>query len=162
MEDLMLQMAETAHAIQRTEANFKKISKATLSLATAKSRLVLLDQRWNRCEELHWKLTAAVAPAAHEKVDYFKNNDFLLLEEKYLQAHDYVVNQIDMLTPRQANPDVSNQSGSTRVNHPSVKLPEISILDFSGDFCEWENFRDLFDTLIIQIVRCQMYRGSII
>lgn len=150
MEGLMVRLYETIKVIQRTEANFKKMSKTHLNANTAKSRLDLLEQRWADCEDLHLQLKAVVPPEEREKTEYFSKNQFLTIEESYLNAHDFLINQIQSLSPVRPAFENLDQSVNIRANPIPVKLPEIKLPEFSGDFTEWENFRDLFDTLIIQ------------
>ena len=88
--------------------------------------------------------------AEREKIDYFTKNKFLTVEDAYLNAHDFLINQLDLLTPQASVSDCMNQSQLIRHDLSPVKLPQIVLPVFSGEFKAWENFRDLFDALIIQ------------
>ena len=85
-----------------------------------------------------------------EKVDYFTKNKFLTVEDAYLNAHDFLINQLDLLAPQASVSDCINQSQLIRHGLSPVKLPQIVLSVFSGEFKAWENFRDLFDALIVQ------------
>lgn len=85
-----------------------------------------------------------------EEIEDFESvelsNDCELLETKYCSTLVRLRHKMDRLTcvadkeqPLQHN-----------LNIPSVKLPDISVATFSGNFIEWRTFFELFDTLIIQ------------
>ena len=123
MEALLSELTEVCQSILRTETNFKKFGKSNISLAIVKSRIELLDQRWQKCENLHLQIKAATTAAEREKVDYFTKNKFLTVEDAYLNAHDFLINQLDLLAPQASVSDCINQSQLIRHDLSPVKLP---------------------------------------
>lgn len=145
-----MQLCEVNLSIQRTEANFKRIGLELRTVATARARLELLERRWKTCEEIHLQLMLSTTSKIREETEYFTKNHFLRIEESYLNAHDFLVNQIQELSLDQNDCTNANQSFLQANAIFPVKLPQINLPQFSGNTIEWENFKDLFETLIIQ------------
>ena len=68
-----------------------------------------------------------------------------------------------------SQPDLNSSSREINLHHKvnSPKLPKINIPSFSGNYADWENFRDLFEALIVRndslssIVRFQYLNASL-
>ena len=72
--------------------------------------------------------------AERGNVDYFTKNKFLSVEDAYLNAHDFLINQLDLLAPQASLSDCINQSQLIRHVLSPVKLPQIVLPVFSGEF----------------------------
>ena len=71
MEVLLSELTEVCQSILRTETNFKKLGKSNISLAIVKSRIEFLDQRWQKCENLHLQIKAATTAAEYESISTY-------------------------------------------------------------------------------------------
>ncbi|XP_043481754.1 uncharacterized protein LOC122510878 [Leptopilina heterotoma] len=136
--------------ISRTESNFKKIGKLNINESVIKGRIELLNQRWIVAQAIDLKIQIAAAKEDKQKYDYFKQAQFLRVEETYLSALDFLNLQLhNIITPviKPGNFKPVENKGNESVN---VKLPQISLPEFSGSYGDWESFRDLFSALIIK------------
>lgn len=153
MEELLAQQKVTAHAIDRALDNFKKIGKVNLTLGIVRHRLQKLKEDYAKYELQHAKILAAATHEFSTTHKYFTEDKFSACEAAYLTASDVMAEWLSKLEPQPAfSPESSpvsrhlHQSFATR---STFQLPRITLPKFSGEFCEWEVFRDQFKALII-------------
>lgn len=85
---------------------------------------------------------------AQDVIDEFFQEDMedrVVVEDKFYDALALIQNCIRMLT-------LSNQTGVQNVFHKKftgVKLPDITISNFTGNQADWHSFYELFTALII-------------
>lgn len=71
------------------------------------------------------------------------------MERVYEPAHDEIVTILSSFIPSFENRNpTSNLSANPDTYEPSAKLPKLDLPKFSGLHEEWENFCDLFTTLV--------------
>lgn len=154
MDDLLIEYRTADAAIQRTVTNFKKIGKANVTRAVAQNRLTILKETWMRCVKINTQLEKKATPEQHETHEYFVEQSFLVTEDAYLAASDFITNELQRVSAPAGAPAAVNL-GDTSVlpvqnEHSAViQLPRIDLPKFSGDYLEWDNFRDLFESLIV-------------
>lgn len=95
-------------------------------------RIELLNKRWTFAQALDLKIQVSA-----------KNE-----EEAYLSALDFLNTQLHKISSSSVKSGDYKQSVYNK--SVCVKLSQISLPEFSGDYGKWENFRDLFNALIIK------------
>jgi len=140
------------HTIARALENFKKLGKNNYTPAKIQSRLTYLKETWNQCREMHALLLREYPAGKREKIDYFKTDQMEIYEDLYQATTDYMVDCLEELKPNVSlNQSVNNTSLNSDTSSLSLRhLPPIQLPPFSGNYEEWETFRDRFDALIIQ------------
>lgn len=127
--------------------NFKKLPKPNVTLSRAKGRLSDLKENWNRVQQLHNGLCLLATTEERRTLPYFLNDDFYGAEEVYHEAADHLHETMS----RFCNPEPSTSTDSSFRDAPSgisLQLPRISLPKFAGDYLEWENFRNTFESLV--------------
>ena len=106
-----------------------------------------LDEAHSRLLCCHPLLKSALILEQRADLDYFKNKIYDQVLENIDQIDFYFQTQIERLVL--ANP-VVNQGDTTIVRtHDHIKLPDIQLPVFVGDFTKWVEFSELFQALII-------------
>lgn len=118
-------------------------------------RLANLEEYWKRCRKNHVILLTGSPPAAGpDEQDYVKVREpevydvdsFAVVKERYEEAIGYLLSNLP-----DDSPAGKNQGNEDKLDiNRRPKLPTISILVFSGTYCEWLSFGDLFSSLIIE------------
>ena len=143
------ELSNLHQAILRTESNFKKIPIAKRNVTTTKVRLELLKEKWSKCQDLDTKIHNLAKSEEKLTLDYFVKNQFLTIEDAFLNAYDFINDHINNYV---SQPDLNSSSREISLQHKvnNPKLPKINIASFSGNYADWENFRDLFEALIVR------------
>ncbi|XP_071577595.1 uncharacterized protein [Temnothorax nylanderi] len=151
MEELMAQQKVTIHAIERALDNFKKIGKANYTIGVVRNRLQQVNDHFARFEQLHGQIMAAASNEFIMTDRYFTEDRFDKCEAAFLTASDYMAEWMSRLE----SPPPSQESSTVSPHHPNASprsafhLPRINLPKFTGEFREWEAFRDQFTALII-------------
>lgn len=150
---LIVEQEQTIGLIKRTVDNFKKIGQKNFTIAVARSRLANLNNTWTRCQKLNCELEAAAEDLDRTTLPYFLEMGFMSAEDAFWGASDYLTTIIDKLTvpiaSSSAASDAShNSSMIENLHNNNISLPRISIPKFSGDYTDWTNFRDVFESLV--------------
>jgi len=82
-------VSERCDAIKRVIINYKKLSKANVTLTKARSRLADLQKYWEKVQSLHARINRATAED-RKKLPYFLQDEFLAAEDAYNEAADYL------------------------------------------------------------------------
>lgn len=150
MEALLIEIENTYQAICRTETNFKKLGKANINETIVMGRLKLLNERWTKAQKLDLRMHTTATAEEKAKNDYFKLTQFIKLEDAYLSALDFLNGKLHDLTSISHQAVVNTTDSLIHGETMRVKLPQVSLPEFSGKYNDWENFRHLFKALIIQ------------
>lgn len=145
----LLEAQDTAFTlIQRILVNFNKLPKARKTAVAVRTRIESLKAHWDTCQQQHVRLCALVDEATRQQSEYFVKDKFLLISDTVEQIMDTLSEGLERLQPStvQANLDMSNSSHESRIT--PVHLPRIDIPKFSGELTKWENFRDVFESLV--------------
>ena len=139
------------YTVSRALENFKKIGKNNYTPATIRSRMTVLNNAWAQCLQTHAAILQAYQAAKREKIEYFQADQMGLYEDLYNAALDYMVNHLEELEPN-VSPNYSLNSTTVHSEFSALSqhLPAIQLPSFSGNFEEWESFRDRFTALIIK------------
>lgn len=88
MKFSLSELTKVCQSILRTETYSKILSKYNITLAMVKSRIELLDQKWEKYEHLRLQIKASKTSAKPWRIDYFIKNKFFQIEDAYMNAHD--------------------------------------------------------------------------
>ena len=140
------------YSISRALENFKKIGKINYTAAKIRSRVTSLKETWAQCIQCHAVLLQSIPEDKRDAVAYFNERMFDKHEDIYLTTLDYMADCLEEIDPPgdpiQSSSRISNLGESTS-QFSLQHLPPIKIPPFSGNYEEWESFRDRFTSLII-------------
>ena len=140
-KSLILEQNSISQRIISSYAHF--LEDGNESIYNASTRLENLNDMWFHFEENHYKILNI---ANSDKSNYIKNNTFALVEQNYLKNKCQFNEFIATHNPQNDN---SHRPSRFTVDHNLEKLERIPIPKFDGSFTEWENFRDMFKSLVI-------------
>ncbi|CAF4927814.1 unnamed protein product [Pieris macdunnoughi] len=128
--------------LKRAYQNFRKSPKDRLAkVSYIKTKLELLESDWKTVTNNHNRILENFDSTIEE--EYL--NVYEELEDTYL---NYKLSLLDVLPNSDNvmdNPCMNNQSCKGESN---LRLPKISIPVFSGNYSDWQTFKDLFESLI--------------
>lgn len=139
---------------EKFERNFKKCAQASRTKGYLEGRLKGIEELWKSVCEADSSINA-LKTDDDESIDYFKEDVFGHLEERYFQLLGQINEYLNAFNPRpqvnqNVNPnDIHQQGHDQRQNKQSkVKLPKISLPSFSGSYHTWLSFKNRFTNLI--------------
>jgi predicted ribosome quality control (RQC) complex YloA/Tae2 family protein len=99
LHDFLENQAITIDAIKRVIINYKKLSKANVTLRKTRSRLADLQKYWEKVQRLHARINRA-ATAEEAALEDFLQDEFLAAEDNYNEVADYLQEAISsFVTP---------------------------------------------------------------
>lgn len=107
------------------------------------ARLALVENTWNLIVPLHLEVEELTGDAEIE----FQRIEFEDIEQIYLTGKSRLTSMIKSLQ----EDDTSDEEETPRqevITRMEVKLPNIQIPKFNGDYTHWSSFRDMFTTTI--------------
>ncbi|KAL0894620.1 hypothetical protein ABMA27_013182 [Loxostege sticticalis] len=144
MDSLSNVQEATRAAIIRAIANYEKTPKERLSVSYIETRLEMLEQHWQLFFKTHFEIISTIDQSELHGSDYYNNDVYEEVEELYV---DHKSDLKERLTVLIKDSDASSSSES-RVESSSFRLPEIKVPIFSGNYVEWQPFKELFLGLI--------------
>ena len=147
MEELYKTHLALSTRIANSFKNFKSKGQSKMTRGNAKARLEGLESVFQLLTENHAEILALPkVPADHE---YFTQSLFSVAEENY---YDRKGDFNDYLEPSGQSFD-GDQSAVlpnevSRIASFNKSLPKIDIPKYSGKYSDWENFRDIFLSII--------------
>lgn len=124
----------------------EKFNVETASLAKVNSRLVELKKLWEGFQSEHQKF-AQVCTSSLLKHSYMKSSTFEKTYENCNQAWEYLQ---DLHHQVDRSYEASRQPPPTTARASSISLPKVNLPTFDGNYMNWQTYRDLFSSLIIQ------------
>ena len=146
----MAEQEDLIVSIERTVENFKKLGQNNFTTAATRNRQFILERQWLRCQQIHAELKATVKLADRPAVPYFAVNQYEDAVEAYFQASDYLSEILEKLMKPVAAVTASSTLDLSQTCSNAIPLPRIDLLKFSGQYTEWANFRDIFESLVIK------------
>jgi len=95
LHKLILEEANATIDIKKILINYKKLSKANISLAKTKSHLAELQALWKEVRYRHNDITFVATAEDRKKLSYFTQEDYYAAEDAYYKAADYLHNAMD-------------------------------------------------------------------
>ncbi|KAH0945581.1 hypothetical protein HN011_004124 [Eciton burchellii] len=90
LDDLLEKQATVIDTLKRVLINYKKLPKVNVTLIKTRSRLVDLQKYWEKVQDLHAKIRRASKAEDRKKLPYFLQDEFLVAEDVYNEAADYL------------------------------------------------------------------------
>ena len=140
-KNLILEQNSISQRISSSYNNF--LQDGNERIYNASTRLENLNDMWYHFEENHYKILNI---ANSDKSNYIKNNTFGSVEQNYLKNKCQFNEFIATHNPQNDN---SHRSSRFATENNLEKLERIPIPKFNGSFTEWENFRDMFKSLVV-------------
>lgn len=152
MEELLNQQNVVMRFVERSLDNLKKVGKSNFTLSKIRNRLQQMQDSFSQCQNLHGRIMAVATKEARETHSYFTQDRFSVCEETFLASSDYMAEwQTKLESKATTHPQsaISSQPDQPTTTRSTFQLPRINLPKFSGEFSEWEAFRDQFTSLII-------------
>ncbi|XP_045534559.1 uncharacterized protein LOC123721125 [Papilio machaon] len=105
----------------------------------------ILQEYWVAFTNNHNSLIRIVTKEQRKSLEYFKNEVFVDCEETYIQGKAAMK---DFLQPAHPQSSSIPAIGSPPSMKQQVKLPNIEVPTFAGNYEDWPTFQDLFISLI--------------
>ena len=156
MSSIILEQISLINRINNACNVFDK-EKENMDVSSCKVRKTALESIWVKFESNHYSLFNHVDyPDLVKTQPYFKDNIFDSIEQTYLTLLGQVQSFIDSHPPPPAHVVLDStieNSGSLHLRQPftedTERLPRINLPEFNGDYKNWESFRDIFTTSVI-------------
>ncbi|XP_017891297.1 uncharacterized protein LOC108631691, partial [Ceratina calcarata] len=136
-------------SITRVLDNVKKLGKNNYTPAMLKNRMAILQDYWKDCQRLNAKIETTATKEERNSHEYFVNQMFLRAEDSYINTSDYLASWIDKFTKSLPTNNGSAEASVSEQPHFAIQLPRIVLPKFSGDYTDWENFKDIFESLVV-------------
>lgn len=147
VDQVLSVLEDTASLLKKIQTNLKKCPKERLSKpGYLQTRIHTIEEYWNTFKKAHQDLLKCTTREQRGLISYFVNDEFFLQEDLYLcmigDLKDLLASQTNNIADRSVCSNISCE-GSTRVKLPNIKLPI-----FTGNYEEWPTYKDLFKSLI--------------
>ncbi|XP_012216467.1 uncharacterized protein [Linepithema humile] len=150
VRNLLIEQSATIDLLKRVLMNFKKLSKANLTLPKTQRRLSQLEVLWDSCRRLHVKLLQIATAEEQRTLSYFQGDEFLAAEEIYQDIADTLQETISRYTSTQiVSRNRSTDSSINDLNNNCFQLPRIALPRFGGKLTDWESFKNTFESLVV-------------
>ncbi|XP_046396977.1 uncharacterized protein LOC124163913 [Ischnura elegans] len=134
--------------INNSFINFKKEGATKMNRGSCKVRMECIDNYWQKINDAHEQLLESEYLDLQN--DYFCSHFLDNAEEVYLQRkgefEEFLINLVSASSKSERNGE--NKTSHSEGDH-LVRLPVPELPKFSGDFRNWETFRDLLKSMII-------------
>ncbi|XP_043474987.1 uncharacterized protein LOC122506733, partial [Leptopilina heterotoma] len=149
MDELILEQEVNISAVERALVNFRKRSEDQITLELVEGRRQYLLTAWNACQRVDLKIIKAAHGSDKSLIPYFFNDIFVQAEDVYLNTLDTFNELIGKLKKEQLILYRNSTSSNSSLDSSKIaKLPRIELPKFSGDYLEWQNFKDLFQSIV--------------
>jgi len=131
LRDFLEKQGIAIDAIKRVIINYKKLSKANVTLTKTKSRLADLKY-WEKLQCLHARIRRAATAEDRKKLPYFLQDEFLAAKDAYNKAADYLQEAIaNFVMPESSIYDLNADSVANFVMPDSSDATLVLILHFA-------------------------------
>ncbi|XP_034195324.2 uncharacterized protein LOC117611487 [Osmia lignaria lignaria] len=148
MDTLIRENKVHVRLINNALLNFKKLGKQNHTPAVIRSRINLLKDYWAKFQSTQIQIEVAASEENTRANPYFSSDVFGDTEAAFLAALDAMTAALPTDSEPASNSCNTSTASCNRETALSVKLPRVELPKFSGDYTEWENFRDLFQSLV--------------
>ncbi|XP_076660848.1 uncharacterized protein LOC143364322 [Halictus rubicundus] len=141
---IALQNSRSAE-IELTSSRLRERSRDSLNSNIISSRVNSLTEIWSKARATHEEIV--VREDALNDV-YITENVFARLQATYEDALDFLLTTRSELDSSSSNTGTSNTASVINDDTRPAKLPKLDLPTFAGRYEDWENFCDLFTTLV--------------
>ncbi|XP_034195156.2 uncharacterized protein LOC117611325 [Osmia lignaria lignaria] len=144
--DLLREQEELVGWIQRFWNNLCKLGKDKITRAVLEQRMGLFERYWEPFLTGHRTLMRCKEAAASS---YAQRDVFSVVDETYLNTSAMIAQHLMERSPN------NSSDGEQATPAPTLQpqLPKIELPTFSGDPLQWESFRDLFKSLVLDVTQ---------
>ncbi|XP_061706724.1 uncharacterized protein LOC133517425 [Cydia pomonella] len=155
MDTYVSEQEITYDLIRKIGLNFKKQGKTRITKGYVQARIDTLNEYWQKFQTNHFEILKYATTAQKKEHNYFTTDLYSAGEEDYFTIKGDLSDTIELfnksvISSEQPQPHPQNKSTSEVNKHSTqeVKLPKVSLPQFSGDYQEWTSFRDLYTSLV--------------
>lgn len=146
MELLITKQQELLGRISNAAVNLHKLGAQEITRSSVETRITQLQANFDKFSANHDEILALKPdPAA---TGYIKDGTMGICEELFLKNMATFREYINKLTPA-AVASTSQAGPSSQHTGKSRMLPRIELKQFSGNYADWYEFRDIFKVMII-------------
>ena len=157
LQHLQLEQQDELFEVISNSVSKLKIS-TTITNQRVQSRISALTENWSNFKQNHITLGSikaslkTEAKTECEEEPYFKKKLFSECEENYLDAMEEMTILLEEIQSKNTANGASLADTSVVRQLPSfttnIRLPQLDLLSFSGDYAEWVPFKDTFTSVI--------------
>ncbi|XP_066603091.1 uncharacterized protein [Prorops nasuta] len=135
--------------IKNSVASFRNKDRASLTRSIIQSRIDSLRSIWSEIRQTHTEIVGREEP---EAIEYIENDVFAQLQLLFEETQDEFLILHDSIPEINTNMRNSIGMGSVademRGDNRVAKLPKLDLPTFAGKYEDWDNFCDLFSSLV--------------
>jgi len=142
LEEILFLQKNQIGILQRFITNFKKLCKERLTRENLTVRLEMLESYWSQVLRTHFAL------CEFENLDdteYMKQDLFFEAESQYFATKSKIN---ELLNKELVTESASNKTCHNEVQRIELRTEKIMIPEFDGNINKWEEFRDIFVSVI--------------
>ncbi|KMQ88393.1 twitching motility protein [Lasius niger] len=94
LRKLLIEQSTAIATLKRVLINFKKLPKTNQTLPKITGRLTNLEDQWKTCQALHVRILQTVTAEEEKTIPYLVEEEFFTAEDAYLEAADYIRDEI--------------------------------------------------------------------
>lgn len=147
METLVHCQNDLSGRLFKARINFKKSPKDRINKDFIESKLELLEQLWLEFRQGHKDLMRTIEPNTLKSSPYLKDEIYDKTEDEYTEYKCELKSKLSKFVSSHSDQSTSGRETITMRSN-LLKLPKITIPNFSGKYHEWTTFRDLFTSMI--------------
>ncbi|XP_023247615.1 uncharacterized protein LOC111643678 [Copidosoma floridanum] len=144
LDQLGIRQQELFGRVSRAYDNLLKLGQNNITRQAIENRLDQLRANWNEFLRNHFRILA-LCTGDTAVIDYFKSDCYGLAEEGYLKSASGMSIELQKLPP-----DPVPQPSPIAVPVVPRSLPAVPVPTFSGNFCDWLEFKDLFSAIVLR------------
>ncbi|XP_043262437.1 uncharacterized protein LOC122403149 [Colletes gigas] len=109
----------------------------------------MLTTLWEQVQNFHGCIVSSVPSSEQINYGYFAEDKISVASENYLEAFDYLNDQLALIAPTPLSPIGGHNSTAEHLlpqpgPSATIKLPQLDLPTFNGDFKKWPHFSDAF------------------
>lgn len=140
MENSISYQEDLAESLSKSFINFKKTSKDRRTIPYIEARIEIIDKIWDSFYANHKQIVANVTKEERKVLPYFIEDVQGTFMEEFTTYKGKLKEELKKGLPPLDSVPKSHIS--------EVKLPQIELPTFTGDYEEWQSFHDMFKSLI--------------
>lgn len=150
MDKLVAKQEARYERLLKSYSNYKKTPKERIKVTYVEARLESLERLWLEFFEQHLEVYSLASEKERTEFEYFKQDTITAFEEIYTEHKTRLKDDLQVLTSA-ASVNTGNRERSVQAStNPSceVRLPQIQLPTFSGNYEDWQTYFDMFTSVI--------------
>lgn len=151
MDELLAKAINQGELIRNFMVNTNKTGRNNQTRGFINSRIELLKNYWSKFAAANEKILSSKSPDANKSKSFVEDDIYIEIEQLYCEHLGQLNDLLDVGSSSQERHHSTPTSPVRNVQpSPVIKLPHITIPNFSGDYSAWTSFHDLFEALVIK------------